>query len=331
MILSVQQQPISQLSDSLRAQAVSLHERLRPDWGGILLDLVQVAVILVLVWLGYQFTRFIVNRVIVREIAEEDPVVKRLRQQRVKTVAGLADNVILVVFVIIGVLTVFSTVWSIEIGPILASVGVLGLAVSFGAQSLVKDVISGTFMLLESQFGIGDVIAVGDVSGAVEKITLRTTVLRDIFGAVHIIPNGEITRVTNLTKSWSRVVLDIGVAYKEDVDRVIAVLRDEGQRLSADDEWGQLLLDPPEVLGVEKLADSAVVIRMLVRTLPEKQWNVGRELRRRIKIRFDAEGIEIPYPHVSVSWGGGQPASYRDEPPPPPATPPSPALPGPES
>jgi small conductance mechanosensitive channel len=161
-------------------------------------------------------------------------------------------------------------------------------------------------MLLEGQFGIGDVISVGDASGAVEKITLRTTVLRDVRGAVHIIPNGEITRVTNLTKSWSRAVLDIGVAYKEDVDRVITVLREESERFHADPEWAPLLLDPPDVLGVEALADSAVVIRMLARTLPEKQWNVGRELRRRIKKRFDLEGIEIPFPHVTFYWGDGQ-------------------------
>jgi small conductance mechanosensitive channel len=183
---------------------------------------------------------------------------------------------------------------------------VLGLAVSFGAQSLVKDVISGTFMLLEGQFGIGDVISVGDASGAVEKITLRTTVLRDIRGAVHIIPNGEITRVTNLTKAWSRAVLDIGVGYPEDADRVMAVMKEEADGLQADPQWGELLLDPPEVLGIETFGESAMVIRLLARTLPEKQWNVARELRRRIKKRFDAEGIELPFPHVTVYWGEGQ-------------------------
>jgi small conductance mechanosensitive channel len=306
MTLTIQQQPLEQIGDSLRAQVEGLR-RFRPDWDAILLDLLQVAVILVLITLAYQVTSFIIRRLIAREVDEDDPVVRRLRQQRVKTVATLANHVILVVFVIVGALTVLSTVWDIEIGPILASVGVLGLAVSFGAQSLVKDIITGTFMLLEGQFGIGDVIAVGDAAGAVEKITLRTTVLRDIRGAVHIIPNGEITRVTNLTKAWSRAVLDIGVSYRADVDRVIAVLKEEGERLQLDPEWGQLLLDAPEVLGVETFADSAVVIRMLARTLPEKQWSVARELRRRIKIRFDAEGIEIPFPHVSVYWGEGQP------------------------
>ena len=305
MILELQQPPITQLGDSLRAQVHGWRDRFTPDWGEVLVDLLQVAIILLVMTVAYQLTRFVINRVIARDVADDDPVVRRLRQQRVKTVAGLADNVMLVVFVIVALLTVLSTVWHIEIGPILASVGVLGLAVSFGAQALVKDIISGTFMLLEGQFGIGDVIAVGDVSGAVEKITLRTTVLRDIRGAVHIIPNGEITRVTNLTKSWSRAVLDIGVAYKEDVDRVMAVLREEGQRFYGDEQWSPLLLDPPEVLGIESFTDSAIVIRMLARTLPEKQWEVGRELRRRIKNRFDVAGIEIPFPHVTLKWGEG--------------------------
>ena len=306
MISAIQQQPLGQLGDSLRAQVETWRDRLRPDWSEVLLDLAQVAIILFLMFVAYRLTSYIINRVISRQVEDDDPVARRLRQQRVHTVAALARNVILVVFIIIAVLTVLGTVWDIEIGPILASVGVLGLAVSFGAQSLVKDIISGTFMLLEGQFGIGDVIAVGDASGAVEKITLRTTVLRDIRGAVHIIPNGEITRVTNLTKAWSRAVLDIGVSYREDVDHVIAVLREEGERLHLDPEWRPLLLDPPEVPGVESFADAAVVIRMLARTLPEKQWDVARELRRRIKIRFAAEGIEIPAPHVSVHWAEGQ-------------------------
>jgi small conductance mechanosensitive channel len=200
-----------------------------------------------------------------------------------------------------------------DIGPLLASVGVLGLAISFGAQSLVKDVISGTFMLLEGQFGIGDVVRVTDVSGQVEKITLRTTVLRDSQGVVHIIPNGEITRVSNLTKTWSRAVLDVGVAYKEDVDRVIAVLDELGREFHADPEWGALLVEEPLVLGVEDLGDSAVVIRVSARTLPEKQWDVAREWRRRIKKRFDRENIEIPFPHLTFYWGQGQMPAEPDE------------------
>jgi small conductance mechanosensitive channel len=140
----------------------------------------------------------------------------------------------------------------------------------------------------------------------VEKITLRTTILRDLHGVVHVIPNGEITRVSNLTKTWSRAVIDVGVAYGEDVDKVIATLKNLAAEFQADRDWGPLLVDPPEVPGVESLGESGVIVRMTAKTLPLKQWEVARELRRRIKNRFDADGIEIPYPHLKVYWGDGQ-------------------------
>ncbi|HSJ14077.1 MAG TPA: mechanosensitive ion channel family protein [Longimicrobiales bacterium] len=295
----------TEIADTLRVTVQDWRDRLRPDWDALVPQLVEVAVIITFAMLFYRLIRGIIRRVIEKEVEDDDPIAKRLRQQRVHTVGGLLANITAVVLVIVTALTILGT-FGVSIAPILASVGVLGLAVSFGAQSLVKDVISGTFMLLEGQFGIGDVVRLGDAAGVVEKITLRTTVLRDLQGIVHIIPNGEITRVSNMTKAWSRAVLDIGVAYKEDVDRVIAVLRNEGERFHTDPEFGQLLLEPPQVLGVDSFADSAVVIRMVAKTLPMKQWDVARELRRRIKKRFDAEGIEIPFPHVTFYWGEGQ-------------------------
>jgi len=252
----------------------------------------------------YRVIKLVIGRWVGRAVDEEDPVVKRLREQRAQTVGGLLANVALIAVVTITILTVAGEF--MDIGPLLASVGVLGLAVSFGAQSLVKDVISGTFMLMEGQFGVGDVVRVSDVSGAVEKITLRTTILRDVEGIVHIVPNGEITRVSNLTKQFSRAVLDMGVAYKEDVDHVMEVMRAVGEELVRDPDFGPLLVDPPEVPGVQAFADSAVVIRMVAKTLPLKQWDVARELRRRLKQRFDAEGIEIPFPHTTFYWGEGQ-------------------------
>jgi moderate conductance mechanosensitive channel len=266
--------------------------------------LIEVAVIVGLAFAFYRLLKMVIRRIITREIDEEDPVVRRLREQRAHTLGGLLGNFALIVVVGITILTVLSLF--MEIGPLLASVGVLGLAISFGAQSLVKDVITGTFMLLEGQFGIGDVVRVSDVSGMVEKITLRTTILRDLHGAVHIIPNGEITRVSNMTKTFSQAVLDVGVAYREDVDRVIAVLRDVGGDFHNDAEWRALLVEEPQVLGVNEFGDSAVIIRMVAKTLPLKQWEVARELRRRIKKRFDADGIEIPFPHVTFYWGDQQ-------------------------
>ena len=274
-------------------------------WDVLLPKTVKIVVVVLLAFVAYRVIKIIIRNIIEREIEEEDPLVKRVREQRARTLASLLGNVAMIaIFVVVG-LTILDILIE-NIGPILASFGIIGLAFSFGAQSLVKDVISGTFMLMEGQFGIGDVVRVADVAGMVEKITLRTTVLRDLEGVVHIIPNGEITRVSNLTKSWSRAVLNIGVAYKEDVDHVIAVLRDIVREFHVDAEWGQLLLEEPEVPGVEAFGDSAVMIRVAARTLPLKQWEVARELRRRIKKRFDSEGIEIPYPHVTMYWGEGQ-------------------------
>lgn len=266
---------------------------------------IKIAVVVVIALVAYRVVRVLINRLVEREIDESDPLVKRLREQRSRTLASLLGNVAAITIFIVVVLTILDTLLD-NIAPILASFGILGLAFSFGAQSLVKDIISGTFMLIEGQFGIGDVVRVSDVSGMVEKITLRTTVLRDVEGVVHIIPNGEITRVSNLTKAWSRAVLHIGVAYKEDVDHVMDVLRDLLREFHADPEWGALLLEEPQVPGVEDFADSAVIIRVLAKTLPLKQWDVARELRRRIKKRFDREGIEIPFPHTTFYWGVNQ-------------------------
>lgn len=258
--------------------------------------LIEVAIIILVAFLSYQLAKAIIRRIVTRHIEEEDPLVRRLREQRVQTLGSLLTNVLLAVVVTVSALVILDVF--IDIAPLLASVGVVGLAVSFGAQSLVKDVISGTFMLIEGQFGIGDVVRIGDTSGMVEKITLRTTILRDLHGIVHVIPNGDIKMVSNMTKTWSRAVIDVAVAYREDVDRVVAVLQNLGAEFQADPDWGPLLLEAPEVLGIENLSDAGVMVRMTAKTLPLKQWDVARELRRRIKKRFDAEGIVIPYSHA---------------------------------
>jgi moderate conductance mechanosensitive channel len=293
--------------------AVQLLDRAEPalfavDWrillAALLPDLLRVVVIIALALVARRLLRLLSRRITERPVDEDDPLVRRVREQRAQTLASLLNNIGAIVIVSLAVLTVLGTF--IDIRPLLAGAGIIGLAISFGAQSLVKDVISGSFILMEGQFGIGDVVRIGDTGGLVEKITLRTTILRDNQGVVHVIPNGEITRLSNMTKAWSRAVLDIGIAYKEDVDRVMAVLRSIGEDLEADPDWGPLLLETPQVPGVEGFADSAVTVRMVAKTLPLKQWDVARELRRRIKNRFDAEGIELPFPHVTFYWGEGQ-------------------------
>lgn len=255
-------------------------------------------------WIAYWALKLVLRRV-ERSLGDPDPARISLQEQRIRTLLPLGRTVGLVVIVIIVLLMTLSAV-GVNLGPLLAGVGVIGLAISFGAQSLVKDIISGLFILFENQFGVGDVIRIDPVSGAVESMTLRVVVLRDIHGVVHIIPNGEIKRVSNLTRSWSRVVLDVGVAYKEDADRVMDVMRDVGRELWEDPEWRPLLVEELLVPGIEAFADSSVNIRIMAKTLPLKQWDVARELRRRLKRRFHREGIEIPFPHRTMFWGEGQ-------------------------
>lgn len=187
-----------------------------------------------------------------------------------------------------------------DIGPLIAGAGVAGLAVGFGAQSLVKDVLTGFFLLLEDQVRVGDVVKAAGVSGIVEYMNLRTVILRDLEGRVHVIPNGQITVVTNMTKEWSRYVIDVGVAYKENVDVVMAALREIGEGLCADPQFGPLILGPLEILGVDDFKESEVTIRIMIKTMALEQWKVGRELRRRIKNGFDERGIEIPFPHRTL-------------------------------
>jgi moderate conductance mechanosensitive channel len=281
---------------------------MEPGWRTVLAwpimaELLTVAIVVGLALLAIRAIHALTRR-LQRDIDETDLVRKRLREQRARTLASLLNNVGVVVITLVAILTILNNF--IEIGPLLASIGILGLAISFGAQSLMKDLISGTFMLAEGQVAVGDVVRVGDTSGLVEKITLRTLVLRDVHGVVHVIPNGTVDTLSNLTKSWSRAVLEIGVAYKEDVDRVIEVMLDEAMTMYQDPDWAPVLVEEPVVPGVERFDDSAVTIRVMFKTLPLKQWEVGREYRRRIKKRFDAEGIEIPFPHRTLYWGPGQ-------------------------
>jgi len=189
------------------------------------------------------------------------------------------------------------------VGPILAAAGVLGLAVGFGAQNLVRDVISGFFLILENQVRVGDVAIINGTGGLVEAVTFRTVVLRDLSAVVHVFPNGSINTLSNMTKGWSAYVIDMGVAYKEDTDRVVEVMRQVADEMKTDPHYGPSMLDTIEIFGVDDFADSAVVIKGRLKTIPIKQWEVGREYRRRLKKAFDENGIEIPFPHLSVYMG----------------------------
>jgi moderate conductance mechanosensitive channel len=191
----------------------------------------------------------------------------------------------------------------VEIGPILAGAGILGLAVGFGAQNLVRDILSGFFFILENQIRVGDVAVINGTGGLVEEINFRTIVLRDLEGVTHIFPHGTVTTLSNRTRDWSGYVFDIGVAYKEDTDRVCEVLRGVFRELRQDPLCGPAIVEEPEIFGVDRFADSAVVIKGRIKTKPIRQWMVGREFLRRVKRTFDREGIEIPFPHHTIYAG----------------------------
>jgi small-conductance mechanosensitive channel len=221
------------------------------------------------------------------------------RENRAQTLVGVFSSVLSLLILGGGTLMILDEV-GIPIVPLMGGAAVIGLAVAFGAQNLIKDYFSGFMVLLEDQYGINDVVRIGTISGLVEHISLRTTVLRDLEGIVHFIPHGTITTVSNLTHGWSRALFDVDVAYKEDLDQVMQVLLDLGRELRKDPSFGSLILDDPEMLGVDALADSSVVVKFFIKTRPLQQWTVKREMLRRIKMRFDQLNIEIPYPHQTV-------------------------------
>lgn len=203
-------------------------------------------------------------------------------------------------FILVGGILMLLDQFGVPIGPLLGGAAIFGLAVAFGAQNLVKDYFTGFMILLEDQYAVNDVIRINNVAGMVERITLRMTVLRDASGVAHFIPHGTITMVSNMSHGWSRANLEIAIAYKEDTDRVMVVLKDICTELRKDEKFAPLMLDDAEMLGVDALGESGVVVKFLAKTAPTKQWEVKRELLRRIKKRFDEEGIEIPLPQRVV-------------------------------
>ncbi len=205
--------------------------------------------------------------------------------------------------ILIVILVMLLGKFGVEIGPIIAAAGIVGLAVGFGAQNLVQDVISGFFILLEDQVRVGDVVQLDGRGGLVERVTLRMIVLRDLSGNVHYVRNGKIDVVTNMTKEYSRYVFNIGVSYREDVDEVIGVIKRVDEELRADPEFKNDIIQPIEVMGLDEFADSALIIKARTTTKPIKQWRVGREFNRRLKLAFDKQGIEIPFPHLTLYPG----------------------------
>ncbi len=227
-------------------------------------------------------------------------------EKRVKTLTGMLRTICLTLVWVVGIVMSLDQI-GLDITPILAGAGIVGLAVGFGAQNLVRDVINGFFMILENQVRVGDVAIVNGTGGLVEAISFRTITLRDLSGTVHIFPNGTVTTLANMTKGWSAYVMDIGVAYKEDTDRVAEIMREVGKDLQQDEHLGRKILEPIEIMGVDAFGESEVVIKARIKTLPIEQWGVGREYRRRLKKAFDRKNIEIPFPHRTLYMGEASP------------------------
>jgi small conductance mechanosensitive channel len=254
----------------------------------------RVLLIALLAFASVRATSLVVRR-FEHEVATGSSLDALERAKRARTLGAVVSKVTTVLIVGIALLMILPE-FRIDITPVLTGAGIVGLAVGFGAQTLVRDVISGFFLLLENQVRVGDVAEINGTGGLVEELNLRTIVLRDAEGTVHVFPNGAITTLANRSMDFSYYVIDLGISYREDTDRVTAVLREIGAELQQDPKFAPFILAPLEISGVDAFTDWAVVIKMRIKTVPLKQWEVGREMRRRIKKTFDARGIDLPYP-----------------------------------
>lgn len=274
------------------------------SWDSVIKTGLRIIMILVIAWivmkLVQSFLKRLERRLLKKDQEEGEPASES--EKRIETIVRLLKQGAMLALWLTALLIILKDL-GVEIAPIIASAGIVGLAVGFGAQNLVRDIISGFFIILENQIRVGDVAIINGTGGLVEMINFRTIVLRDLGGVVHIFPNGTITTLSNMTNEWSAYVFDIGVAYKEDTDRVIAVMQEVGRDMTADEEYGRFILAEPELFGVDKFDDSAVVIKGRIKTKPIRQWMVGREYLRRLKYAFDEKNIEIPFPHHSVYFG----------------------------
>lgn len=264
--------------------------------------LIIIILVLIVVSRFFSFVLTKLKNTLISRAEKKDTHDAAEAEKRIKTLIGIIGGVVSIFLWTVFIMIALKK-FGVEIAPILASAGIVGVAIGFGAQELVRDFLSGFFMLLEDQVRAGDVAVINGTGGVVEKIELRTITLRDFAGVVHIFQNGKINTMANMTKEWSAMVFDIGVAYKEDVDQVIDIMREVGNDLQKDELFGASIIEPIEIFGLDKFGDSALVIKARIKTKPIQQWSVGREYRKRLKVAFDKNKIEIPFPHTTVYWG----------------------------
>jgi moderate conductance mechanosensitive channel len=259
----------------------------------------SILIVIVLSFLAIKAAKSIINGLF-SAIKEEDRGAEA--KKRADTLSSLILHLVIVVIVAVAVIMILEKL-GLEIGPILAAAGVVGLAVGFGAQHLVQDIISGFFILVDNQVRVGDVVQIAGTGGLVEKVNLRMIMLRDLAGNVHYIRNGQIGTVTNMTKDYSQYVFDIGVAYRENYDDVVRLIKEVDVEMRNDAEFKADILEPIEILGLDQFADSAIIIKARTKTKPIRQWTIGREFNRRLKMKFDENNVEIPFPHMTLYAG----------------------------
>jgi small-conductance mechanosensitive channel len=275
------------------------------QWDHGLVTLLRVVLIAAAAWIALGVTQRLIRLFRERLTRRLDD---REQIKRAETLGRVFRYIAAVVIVVLAATLILSEL-GIAVAPILGAAGVIGLAVGFGAQSLVKDYFAGFFILLENQMRQGDVVEIAGKAGLVEEITLRYVRLRDYDGNVHFVSNGLITTVTNMSRGYAQSVVNVGVAYREDTDEAVAVMREIGAQLRADPVFGPKILDDLEIAGVDKWADSAVILLCRFKVQPLEQWDVRREFLRRLKKAFEARGIEIPFPHLTVYAGAGRDGS----------------------
>jgi moderate conductance mechanosensitive channel len=331
-LLAPQDEQITFVVEQLDRRVESLTDLLTPHLspaGGFIVERLlttglSVVFILLLATLAAQLSRRAIARMALRMKDPDAPRGRRLRArigidaatrvedarraQRADALSALATSVVTVIIWTVAVIMVLGQ-FAIHLGPLIAGAGIVGVAVGFGAQDLVKDFLSGVFMLVEDQYGIGDIVDVGEASGVVEGVTLRSTRIRDVHGTLWHVPNGEIRRVGNMSQEWARALLDVPIAYGADIDVAGELLRRVAVEMAHEADYRELFLDDPAMWGVEQLAADAVVLRLVIKVVPGQQWSIMRELRRRIKNAFDVAGVEVPFAQRTVWLRTEEPAS----------------------
>ncbi|MBW1602710.1 mechanosensitive ion channel family protein [Streptomyces sp. JJ66] len=297
-------------------QAADVTEWFQDNGEGLAVGVLRILLIVIAAWVVRALAKRAISRVVQRilqpsngdtprrgrgpAVLQRDPSrARERREQRARTIGAVLTSIVTVVIAVMGLAMVLGEL-GIALGPLLASAGVVGLAIGFGAQSLVADYLSGLLIMAEDQYGVGDIVDLGEAVGEVENVGLRLTQVRDLNGGLWHIRNGEIMRVRNDSQDWARAVLDVSVAYDSNLDTVYRVLEETGLALRNDPEFADVLLEDPSVWGVQSLDADGVVVRMAAKTQPLKQWAVTRELRRRVKEGLDAAGVELPFPQRTV-------------------------------